>query len=138
MKDKCLNYKFILLMLFPLTGIILSVLLLYLMPPNWLSILYLVLSLVCLSGLLYSEPIVYVITENDITVICAFKQYSFLFEEIQQIALKYDTFFELLFVKDYVLILDIQTKIPERCRRILKCVKTKKLIEAYYIEKVEL
>lgn len=138
MNNKCLNYKFILLMSFPLTGIILSVVFWHLIPYNGLSLLVLVFSLLCFSILLYFEPIAYIITENNIKIVCAFKQYCFLFQEIQQIALRYDTIFELLFVKDYVLILDVQTKIPERCRRILKCANTKILIEEYYLEKVEL
>lgn len=138
MQDKCLNYKFILLILFPLAGIILSTIFLYLIPYNGFSFFVFVVSLLCTGLLLRFEPISYIINVNEIRVICAFKQYCFSYKEIQQIALKFDVFFEFLFVKDYVLILDMRTKIPERCKRIVKSAHTKKLIEEYYNEKIKL
>lgn len=125
-------------MLFPMAGIVLSVLLLFLMPYNGFLLFFHIVSLLCAGLLLCFEPIFYIINKDEIRVICVFKQYCFSYREIQQIILKFDVFFEFLFVKDYVLILDMRTRIPERCKRILKCTNTKKLINEYYNEKVKL
>ena len=137
MQDKCLNYKFILLMLFPLVGIIISQIFCYLIPYNGFSIIIFVSSLICAGLLLCFEPIAYTINQNEIRVICTFKQYRFSYNEIQQIILRFDALFELLFVKDYVLILSVQTKIPERCKRIVKSANTKKFIKEYYNQKMK-
>lgn len=136
MKNKCINYKFLLLMLFPLVGIILSIAFLCQTSSKTFSLLIFGISLSCASLVLCFEPIAYIIKESEIKVICAFKQYRFFYKEVQQIELKFDAFFEFLFVKDYVLSIDIQNKVPERCRRILKNTNTKKLIEKYYDKKV--
>ena len=138
MQDKCLNYKFVLFIILPLVGMIPSTIVLCVTPYNGFAIFVFVASLLYTGLLLCSEPIFYIINKSEIRIICAFKQYCFSYKEIQQITLKYDAFFEHLFVKDYRLILDMQIKIPERCKRIFKCSKTKKLIEKYYNEKVNL
>lgn len=138
MQDKILNYKFILLISLPLLGVVLSVIFLCLMPYNGFSLFVFVLSLLYIGLLFCFEPVFYIINGTEIRVICAFKQYCFSYKEIQQITLQFDAFFEFLFVKDYVLILGMRTKIPERCTRIVKCTKTKNLIEKYFGAKVKL
>ncbi len=133
---KIISYKFILLILCPLMSVILSAIFLCMIPHNVFLLFVFAISLLCIGLLLYFEPVYYIINENEIKVICVFKQYRFLHKEIKQILLKFDAFFEFLFIKDYVLNIDMGTKIPERCKRIVKCAKTKKLIEEHYGEKI--
>lgn len=137
MKNKCLNYKFIYFMVYPLGGITFSVFF-YLIRYNGFSLFLFLISLLSAILLLCFEPILYNIRENEITIICAFKQYHFFDREIQRITLICDDFFDSLWVKDYVLTLDERIKIPKRCRRIIKSPNTKKCIEKYFKEKMKL
>lgn len=138
MQDKCLNYKFLLLILFPLGGIILSLIFLYLIPNKGFFLFVFVLSILDFGLLICFEPIFYIINESEIRIICAFKQYYVSYKEIQQIVLMFDVFFDFLLIEDYVLSIDMRIKIPKRCRRIFKCSKTKKLMDKYYNEKVKI
>lgn len=136
MHKNCLNHKFLILMILPITCGILSICFLFFAHRLVLSLIILAVSLIYFSLLICFEPIAYSINKSEIKVICVFKQYSFSYTEIELINLHFDVFFEFLFIKDYVLIVKNPAKIPNRCIRIVKNSKTKNLIEKYYKEKI--
>ena len=136
MKSRCINYKFVLMSIFPVIGSILGVCLLcftdkiYALPFILISIS--VISLICLTIL---EPIGYLIGTSGIKVKFVFKSYYFDWQHIKQISVYFDARFHLLFIKDYLIITAFD-KLPNRSKRILKCRRTTNLIEKFALNKM--
>lgn len=138
MKGKCFNYKFLILMFFPLIGIFLAICFLLFTPTVglWIFLFIVIISLLDIMVLLFLEPLFYIIDQGKIKIICAFKEYCFLYNQVEYIELHYDIVFEYLFIKDYIVVSNVKTKIPKRCERIFKYGKTKELIKKYYGSKI--
>ncbi len=133
MKKYCLNYKLLVLMILPALGSIFSVCFLLFTPSvgTYLCGAFLFPSLLVSTILVIVEPIFYVMNPKAITVRGAFKRYCISWEQIKCIHEKYDPFFNFLFVKDYVLIVNNSLKCSHRFLRIVKCRRTQKLINQY-------
>lgn len=131
-KSNCLNYKFILQMQLPLACFALGLVFICISPGFWMGYWFSISALLIIVVLLSLEPIAYRIDEKEIVVISAFRKYYIPHKQIQKICVSRDAFFELLAIKDYILILEKKVKIPERCLRIMKYSQTQKLIEQYY------
>ena len=143
MENKCRSYKFFLLMALSVAGNVLSIGLVSQIPYLLSKVPYIMFSLLVFGivlaytiYLLRCEPVAYIIKEGEIQVKCVLRQYCFQYREIERIVLRYDPEFNFFLIKDYDLSLDIKGKVPERCQRIMKTRKTKKLIEKYFGEKI--
>lgn len=133
MKKYSINYKLLALLMLPALGTIFSVCFLLLTPRVGIYVggTFLLLSLLAAIILLIVEPMFYIMNPKAIIVIGVFKRYSISWEQVKCIHVKYDPFFNLLFVKDYVLIVDNSLKCSHRFLRIVKSGKTQMLINQY-------
>lgn len=136
--NKCFNFKFLILIIIPIIGVILSMLFLIFIPQKglWLFLPIFILSFFRITFIVFTEPFFYIINKKEIQIICIFKKYSFLFDQIRHMELRFDATIDYLLIRDYVMILDTRVKMPERSRRIFKCKTTTKLIEEFYSSKI--
>ena len=133
MKKYCLNYKLLVLMILPALGTIFSVCFLLLTPSvgTYVGGAFLPLSLLATTILVIVEPMFYIMNPKAIIAIGVLKRYCISWEQVKCIRVKYDPFFNFLFVKDYVLIVDNSLRCSHRFLRIVKCGKTQMLINQY-------
>lgn len=133
MKKFYSNYKFLILMILPVMGIIFSVFFLLFSTGSgiYVGISILFLSLLTIIILAIVEPVLYIINSKAITTIGIFKRCDIFWKQVKCIDVKYDPFFDLLFIKDYVLVLDNRSNCPHRFLRIVKSGKTQVLINQY-------
>ena len=131
MKKYCINYKLLLLNLFSFGGVLTSICFFLFSYSSGLYIgfVFLLLSLSTTIILLYIEPIVFVIDNQEIISVGFFKKYSVTWKEIESIDISYDPLFKVLFVKDYVLTVRTTFDCPQRFFRIFKCHRTQLLLK---------
>ena len=136
-ESKCYNYKFFLLLLFPLAGVMISTILLISTSISFfLSFGMCLISSVLFIELVFLEPVYYTINAKGVEVVCVFKRYYFAWKQIKSVELRFDVFFEFLFVKDYIIISDTSSGTVKRYERIMKYTKTNKLMELYGKSKI--
>lgn len=131
MKKYCINYKLFLLELLPFLGALTSTCFFLFSYGSgvYIGFVFLLLSLSNMIILLYIEPILFVIDNQGIMSVGFFKKLSVTWKEIKSIEVRYDPFFKVLFVKDYVLTAHIAFNCPRRFFRVLKCHKTQLLLK---------
>lgn len=130
MKKYFFNYKLLFLELLPILGILTSVCFFLFSNSSGLYVgfVFLLLSLSTMIILLYIEPFFFKIDAKGITSIGIFKKHSVTWKEIKSIDEKYDPFFKVLFIRDYVLTVHNSFRCPRRFFRIVKCHKTQLLL----------
>ena len=131
MKKHYINYKLLLLNLLPFLGVLTSICFFLFSDSSGLYIgfVFLLLSLSTIIILLYIEPIFFVIDNQGIISVGFFKKISVTWKEIKSIDIRYDPFFKVLFVKDYVLTVHPAFNCPQRFFRIFKCHRTQLLLK---------
>ena len=97
----------------------------------YVGIVFLLFSLLTITTFLFVEPVFIIINSQGITAVGAFKRYCVEWKQIEHINVKYDPFFSVLDVRDYVLIVRYSFRFPYRFLRIVRCCKTQVLMKQY-------
>lgn len=139
--NRCFNRNFLWKIFMPLILLASSISWVVIGGWNGFVIFTTAISLTATICLIWLEPIIYIIDENEIRIICIFKQCCILNEQIKIMKISDDPYWGMSNVlpwnpQGYWLHLQRNSNIPERYRYIYKYSKTKKLVEKYYSEKI--
>ena len=139
--SKCFNRNFLWKIIMPLILLASSIYWVVIGGWNEFVIFTTIISLIATICLIWLEPIIYIIDENEIKIICIFKQYRILNDQIKIIKICDDPYWGMSNIlpwnpMGYWLHLKKNTNIPERYRYIYKYSKTKRMVEIYYDEKI--
>lgn len=138
MKDKCLNYRFWISIVSGFLLLFIAIIIfVYFEITEWtFAIILLIIAITGIVFTLRDEALFYVITQEKIMIVYCFRQYVFYDYQIKHIKWCYDVIGEFLSIKDYVLVFYKENDIPSKCTHVLKCRRTKKLMEEYYGSKI--